>query len=814
MGFIAILLFFSVFANQEFAAAEENPVIDISASDTHKMALKKDGSVVVWGSAFTSLTGPNPIMQNVRLISAGYQYSVFIKQDETVHTWGNSKYFPQGQPSEIKDAAQISAGRSHVLVLKSDGTVISWGEGRGTEVPNGLKGIVSISAGNNHSLALDDKGKVYAWGEDYGRNAIPENLGPVKAITESQNYCAALQKDGKVVWWGLTPNNMKPSAALNNIVDIKASPIHILALRADGKIVYIGSESTWQSMSKKEKEFYTYYSNIKAIETGANDNLLLLNNGKVVNFGNSVSPHQVPGDIRQPGYNTDLLGAEIRDKNGFVGYAGFGKTQQVHNKNIPYGINHIALDVRTADPYVSSVTIKTNQGEFKESDLIPLDTEGSTFISIKITAEDQKTAKTYFLRVDQALEVQSLFNETTETLTDSSEGVSLILSEESVLEQLNESKELDRLKVWTHLNNIGKNKDVSIPGLVMEQLYKNNKKAKIEVHDSAYSGIFSLDSLPIETLLEKQEMGLEDLTFIFQFRSESAPDFLEKRGITDLSSVYRVNILLKNENKVESILLNGLVESQFSRRGIGGNENSFYIDQDKEMAAVFKNKEIGKSLPFAAVEEGKIGIKHQWNEPFFFAENYVKLQDIKGLWNEYQVNKLSANRIVLGKPDGTFEPNQSTTRIQFAVILTRALGLEPVQKYNQEFKDVSGNEWFVPELMSAVNAGIVKGSSGGRFNPNEPVTREQAAAMISRAMKETGYEKLKLNESKDILHFSDASKIGIWAREDVKTLVQADIISGKTDGTFDPGGYTTRSQMVKMLYQFLKLVEYEEWEPL
>jgi 2',3'-cyclic-nucleotide 2'-phosphodiesterase / 3'-nucleotidase / 5'-nucleotidase len=64
-----------------------------------------------------------------------------------------------------------------------------------------------------------------------------------------------------------------------------------------------------------------------------------------------------------------------------------------------------------------------------------------------------------------------------------------------------------------------------------------------------------------------------------------------------------------------------------------------------------------------------------------------------------------------------------------------------------------------------------------------------------------------LDTSKKINSFKDINKISSYAQEDIEFLLQANIISGKPDGSFDPKGSTTRAQIVKMLHKALEIAK-------
>ena len=98
-------------------------------------------------------------------------------------------------------------------------------------------------------------------------------------------------------------------------------------------------------------------------------------------------------------------------------------------------------------------------------------------------------------------------------------------------------------------------------------------------------------------------------------------------------------------------------------------------------------------------------------------------------------------------------------------------------------------------MQTAFQGGIVKGISEDTFGVGMSVSRQDAAALISRAMKLTD----KYNADAEL--FTDEADISDYALKPVKILRQMGIISGYEDGSFRPLGTITRAEAAKMLYE-------------
>ncbi|MFZ5591382.1 MAG: S-layer homology domain-containing protein, partial [Bacillota bacterium] len=107
-------------------------------------------------------------------------------------------------------------------------------------------------------------------------------------------------------------------------------------------------------------------------------------------------------------------------------------------------------------------------------------------------------------------------------------------------------------------------------------------------------------------------------------------------------------------------------------------------------------------------------------------------------------------------------------------------------------------------VAAAVNAGLVKGVGGNRFAPNEYITREQMAVMLSRAMQYAGIAPVlqSADASSKLAIFKDKQAISAWATDGAAAMVSEGIIKGRTADGFAPQGLTTRAEAAVMLYRF------------
>ncbi|MBO9599987.1 MAG: S-layer homology domain-containing protein, partial [Cohnella sp.] len=120
----------------------------------------------------------------------------------------------------------------------------------------------------------------------------------------------------------------------------------------------------------------------------------------------------------------------------------------------------------------------------------------------------------------------------------------------------------------------------------------------------------------------------------------------------------------------------------------------------------------------------------------YAATNRLPFDDIRRNYATEAIVNMSNNKIITGTGIRAFEPDKPVTRAEFVTMLIRLLGIEPVSSAVQTFTDVPGTAWFYPWVQPAIQLNLVNGVSDVRFEPARTVTREEAAAMLNRALKQ------------------------------------------------------------------------------
>ena len=291
--------------------------VAIAAGSAHSAAIWNDDSAKTWGGNWqgqlgngtqVAKSGPvsisavdtNPVdpVQNPD-ISAGDSHTLAVGTDGAVYGWGSNEFgqvdgsaLPQSKAVKISiaKASRVAAGDAHSLaLLDTTGAVLAWGyNGSGqlgdgtlvqrmTPVPTqdasgDLSAVVAIAAGRAHSLALKSDANVLSWGQNTAgqlgiNSVIAANKAtavttlaglPISAIACGHDHSLALRHDGGVYAWGVNESGQLGDGktvslkvptqilGLSNIIALAAGTRHSLALRNDGTVWAWGANNAGQ----------------------------------------------------------------------------------------------------------------------------------------------------------------------------------------------------------------------------------------------------------------------------------------------------------------------------------------------------------------------------------------------------------------------------------------------------------------------------------------------------------------------------------------------------------------------------------------
>ena len=182
--------------------------------------------------------------------------------------------------------------------------------------------------------------------------------------------------------------------------------------------------------------------------------------------------------------------------------------------------------------------------------------------------------------------------------------------------------------------------------------------------------------------------------------------------------------------------------------------------------------------------------------------------DVAKNWAYPGIQYCVTHGIMGGMGDGTFAPTGTTTRAQIVQILYNLEGT-PAVSGTTPFTDLTAN-WYKPAILWAYQNNVVAGTSPTTFAPDQPVTREQIAVILTQYM----FHVLKMNRTwtpADLSTFPDGANVSSWAKEAMQDAVALGLINGTKapDGKayLDPQGSAARQQVATILMNFCQNVK-------
>ena len=228
-----------------------------------------------------------------------------------------------------------------------------------------------------------------------------------------------------------------------------------------------------------------------------------------------------------------------------------------------------------------------------------------------------------------------------------------------------------------------------------------------------------------------------------------------------------------------------------------GNLYAAYVDDTGKVQWLTKSSYDAdqKAVIFEAQHFSIYGVGYKNPVPNF--------TDINGHWAKEHILFTVSRGLFSGTSETTFSPNTTLTRGMFVTALGRLAGINPADYQTRKFTDVKADAYYAPYVNWAVSKGIVSGTTSTTFAPDSNITREQMAVIMKNYADKMGYSIPKTLEA---VTFADHAQISSWAKDAVKAMQQAGVLSGKENNRFDPQGNATRAEAATVLHRFVEVI--------
>ena len=228
------------------------------------------------------------------------------------------------------------------------------------------------------------------------------------------------------------------------------------------------------------------------------------------------------------------------------------------------------------------------------------------------------------------------------------------------------------------------------------------------------------------------------------------------------------------------------------------NEKTFISYDDSKSIALkaeyIREQKLGGAMIWELSQDSKGTLLDSLYEGLY-EDSALAAKDFHGHWAEAVIQKWLDMGYITGYPDGTFKPEEFITRAEFVKLINDLFGFTETAKIF--FDDVNKDSWYYEEVQKAYKTGDIIGVSETQFSPDDNITREQAAVIISRLLDMKGNDK-------GADGFYDSSKISSWAKEYVGAVAEYNLIKGYEDNTFKPQNNIKRAEAVVLLDRILE----------
>ncbi len=835
----------------------------IAAGHNHSLALKNDGTVWTWGGNVGGELGydtggiGSPHIQpkqmdpsyisDVIAIAGGDKHSVALKQDGTVWAWGDNSYGQLGyglgglgggyeprqvmktvMPDEpLTNATAISAGSFHTLALINDGSVWAWGKNENGEIGDGTfadkllatqvsgpNNVIAIGAGfdnpgKEHSLVIKKNGSVLSWGGNSWRKL--GYLSPLPADPEDSTNRAGQVPDISAInpvvlsgpqqltyeEWSTAP--IKVRAVFTNSLGIVLPDLTLRLTLGPGLTTVDDIDVVWDNdimvgsspfteWRVQPTRAGTYPVTVEAYRTGGAAPFAAASYTIVAEPGAAGAGSSDGGDPAQAAY------AVTFNSNG-------GSPVDVQQVNAGDAAQKPADPVRDGYSFVGWYSDSELTAEFdfttrffKDVTLYAKWKDSRSYIPITIGGKVHERIVSYVV----------LEEEGRTALTATADSAQL-------KEQL--AKAGQRPAVVVPVKHEADGVTIELTGDAVQALENSGAILDIRTRIGGYK--LPAAEIRIGDLARQlggQERLSEAIVRVSLAKGDSAASKqLEQTaaagGFTVVAPSVDFAITVSYSGKTASVdKFGSFVKRMFPLAG------SARPDHVTTAVALKADGQVRPVPTYTALQDGSYyAVFHSLtNSQYAIISPSVAFADVEGHWSQQAVNDLASRQVIQGVDRTHFRPDAPITRAAFAAIIVRALGLAD-SGTTSAFTDVKAGDWYVGAVAKAQEYRLVDGYEDNTFRPNETITRQEAVAVMTRALKLAGVEaSMGDTEANAILsEFADAADVSAWAKHAFAASVKLQLVVGNAS-LLHPTAEITRAEaavIVRRALETAKLID-------
>ncbi|MDF2672300.1 MAG: hypothetical protein K0R09_565 [Clostridiales bacterium] len=343
-------------------------------------------------------------------------------------------------------------------------------------------------------------------------------------------------------------------------------------------------------------------------------------------------------------------------------------------------------------------------------------------------------------------------------------------------------------------NNTPSSLSANLPKVSVDAL------VKAEVKDVCISSGAAAINLNLETLKTIQKEIDGDVT-VSAKKVDNSTLSAEAKALVGNRPVFDFSITGTNGKKVTDFgkgMVSVSIPYTLGANEKAGNVVAYYIDNEGKV----------QEIPNSVYDEKTKTLMFTTNHFSQYAAGYKEdkvttFTDIANHWAKEVIEFVTARGLLGETEKGKFSPDGAMTRGMFVTALGRLAEVDVSSYKTSKFTDVKVDSCYLPYIEWSNKNGILKGATETTFAPDQSITREQMAVIMTDYAKVMGFELLQVHAGNT---FADNANVGSDAKTAVKQMQIAGVLTGKNSNVFDPQGTTTRAEVSGLLKRFAELV--------
>ncbi|WP_333646377.1 S-layer homology domain-containing protein [Lacrimispora sp.] len=343
-------------------------------------------------------------------------------------------------------------------------------------------------------------------------------------------------------------------------------------------------------------------------------------------------------------------------------------------------------------------------------------------------------------------------------------------------------------------NKTGSNVTVNLPKAVQDTIIAKKIVNTIVVVDNPDIRV----GMDLATVQEINKQAKSDVN-ITATRTDSGKLTTEAKKAIGSRPVFDLKVNYGNGKAVSSFGAGSVsvtIPYTLGANEKAGNVQAVYVDSKGTVHWLVNSvyDSVEKVLRFSTNHFSTYGIGYKQTGTAF--------TDIAGHWAKEDIEFVVSRGLFSGTSETKFSPNTAMTRGMFVTALGRLANADVSGYAKSSFSDVKDDAYYMGYIEWASKNNIVNGVGNGKFAPDQSITREQMAVIMSNYAKTIGYTLPKVHIENI---YADNSKISTYAKEAVKQMQMVGVISGKNGNLYDPQGTATRAEVSAVLRRFMEL---------